>query len=368
MKTALIFFPVFLLLGACSSPNNYRVSVSVADTQAGGKYVLASKDMANGFSDTLVLKKAGETITFTKPFTEPGFMILTYIQPGEKKPITGTDRIFIDTVGTIRVTADSLRGLPCASMEGGVFEGTTMRSLDSLYKSCYRTVVEEIRELDKVKTDSLIREIYRIQADIATAKRQYAAAHPRSIYSAALLAETLSDSLEVAERIYATFSPEVKASRYGKIISERIKIQPNRPAMDITLTDIEGNELILADYHGKWVILDFWGSWCKPCRNSNPALVELYGKYKDKGLEIIGFAARDKLEKLKAAIAEDGLTWPQVNLSDTGNENGILAKFNISLFPTKILVDPQGNISVISRGYHKTADPVIRKVTEELNK
>ncbi len=368
MKASLIVFSVFLLLGACSSPNEYRVTVSVADTQSGGKYVFASKDLENSFSDTLVLKKAGETITFRKPFTEPGFVILTYIRPGEKKPIAGTDRIFIDTVGTIRVTADSLRTLSFAPLEGGVFEGTTICSLDSLYKSCYRAVMEEIREPDPVKTDSLIQEIYRLQADIAAAKRQYAAAHPQGIYSAALLAETLSDSLDVAERIYGAFSPEVKASRYGKIIGERIKVRPEQPAPNFSLTDIDGKNLKLSDFRGKWVILDFWGSWCKPCRNSNPALVELYGKYKDKGLEVIGFAARDKREKLKEAIAEDNLTWPQINLSETENERDILDKFNVSLFPTKILIDPQGNISVISRGYHKTADPVIRKVTEELNK
>lgn len=367
MKAAVLALCTLLPLGLGAQSRDYKVEVPFPDAQAGGKYVLASKDMANRFSDTLILKKEGETITFKRPFTEPGFVTLAYFKPEEKRMATGTDRIFIDSPGSVRVTADSLGAMPYASLGGRIFEGRESRWLDSLYRSFYYTVREEIQELDPAKTDSLIKEVYRIQAAMAVVKRQYAAAHPQYIYSAALLSETLSDSLEATERIYKTLSPEAKASRYGQTVGQRVKVRPGQPAYDFTLPDTEEHEIRLRDFRGKWVLLDFWGSWCGPCREGNPDLVELYGKYKHKGLVIIGMAARDKRENLKEAIAEDNLTWPQINLSETKNERGILNKFNVSLFPTKILIDPQGNISAISRGYRKADDPVICKVTEELN-
>ncbi len=367
MKAVALALCSLLPLGLGAQSRDYKVEVSFPDAQAGGKYVLASKDMANRFSDTLILKKDGETITFKRPFTEPGFVTLAYFKPEDKRMATGTDRIFIDFPGTVRIAADSLGAMPYASLSGRIFEGRESRWLDSLYRSFYDTVREEIQELDPAKTDSLIKEVYRIQAAMAVVKRQYAAANTQCIYSAALLSETLSDSLDVTGRIYETLSPEVKASRYGQTVGQRVKVRSGQPAYDFTLPDTEGNEIRLSDFRGKWVLLDFWGSWCGPCREGNPALVELYGKYKDKCLVIIGMAAMDKRENLKEAIAEDDLTWPQINLSEIENERAILDEFNISLFPTKILIDPQGNISVISRGYHKTDDPVIREVTEELN-
>ena len=117
---------------------------------------------------------------------------------------------------------------------------------------------------------------------------------------------------------------------------------------------------------GKWVLLDFWGSWCIWCRKGNPALVELYQKYGGKDFEIIGLAARDREDNWKKAIAEDGLTWRHANLALNEGGNDLPAQYNVSGFPTKILIDPEGNISVISVGYHETDDPAAVKLIDAL--
>ncbi len=366
MKAVVFALCSLLPLGLGAQSRDYKVEVSFPDAQAGGKYVLASKDMANRFSDTLILKKEGETITFKRLFTEPGFVTLTYFKPEDKRMATGTDRIFIDSPGTVRVAADSLGAMPYASLGGRIFDGKESRWLDSLYRSFYDTVMEEIHELNPAKTDSLIKERYRIETAMAVIKRQYASAHPQYIYSAALLSETLSDSLEVTGRIYETLSPEVKASRYGQTVGQRVKVRSGQPAYDFTLSDIEGNEIRLSDFRGKWVLLDFWGSWCIWCRRGNPSLVDLYEKYGGKDFEIIGLAARDKEEAWKKAIVDDQLTWRHANLELNEGGSDLPAKYNVAGYPTKILVDPEGNISVISVGYHEKDDPIVLKMVEAL--
>ena len=97
-------------------------------------------------------------------------------------------------------------------------------------------------------------------------------------------------------------------------------------------------------------MLDFWGSWCKPCRASHPHLKELYGKYKNKGFEIIGIAmesAKTPEERHKAwadAVQADGLTWLQVLNNEQIERFDAVKEFGVTAFPTKILLDKEGNI------------------------
>lgn len=100
---------------------------------------------------------------------------------------------------------------------------------------------------------------------------------------------------------------------------------------------------------GKYVLLDFWGSWCGPCRASHPHLKELYSKYKNKGFEIVGIAqehsasAADRLLWTEA-IAKDGLTWTQVLNNENRDKFDVVSEYGVTAFPTKILLDKEGNI------------------------
>lgn len=209
-----------------------------------------------------------------------------------------------------------------------------------------------------------------LSEEISAIKREYIAARPQSVYSAALLAGMLREDPEVIEPLFAGLSQTVKDSKYGKTVADKLAliqaIQPGRPAPDFALKDIEGNTIRLSDFRGRWVLLDFWGSWCVWCRRGNPALVELYEKYGGKDFEIIGLAARDKDENWKKAIADDRLAWRHANLAHTEGGNELPARYNVSGFPTKILIDPQGNIAVVSVGYHQTDDPAAVKLIDAL--
>ena len=111
-------------------------------------------------------------------------------------------------------------------------------------------------------------------------------------------------------------------------------------APDFTLNDINGNPLSLSSLKGKYVILDFWGSWCGWCIKGIPSMKEYYAKYAGK-FEILGIDCNDTPEKWKEAVKEYELPWLHVYCDD---ESTVLADYQIQGFPTKIVVGPDGNI------------------------
>lgn len=116
-----------------------------------------------------------------------------------------------------------------------------------------------------------------------------------------------------------------------------------QPAVDIALPSLSGDTIHLSSLKGKVVLLDFWASWCGPCRASNKELVKLYSKFKSKGFEIMGVSLDDDRSKWKTAIAKDKITWLQVN--DPGGWDAKTAvNWNISAIPTSFLIDKEGKL------------------------
>lgn len=377
MNKPLLIALAALLAGNVQAQNNpsYKVEVCFEDTQAGGKYVFRSSDLTDNFSDTLTLKKDGEKVVFKKEYTEPFTLTLSYIAPSEQRAGVAGNAFFIDGPLTIRIAGTQAAMLPAASVEGGVQDDPILQQIQPINAAMYTAFLDYQKlartpDASKAEVDSLVGVLNQLTRQMQELQRQYIAARPQSIYSAALLSGMLREDPSVIVPLFEAFAPAVKESRYGKAIADRLAviqaIQPGRPAPDFTLTDIDGKTLRLSDFRGKWVLLDFWGSWCIWCRKGNPALVELYQKYGGKDFEIIGLAARDREDNWKKAIAEDGLTWRHANLALNEGGNDLPAQYNVSGFPTKILIDPEGNISVISVGYHETDDPAAVKLIDAL--
>jgi peroxiredoxin len=126
-------------------------------------------------------------------------------------------------------------------------------------------------------------------------------------------------------------------------INAQAQIKQGYDAPDIALPSVNGDTIRLSSLKGKVVLLDFWASWCGPCRNSNKVLTKIYPKYKAKGFEIFGVSIDDDKNKWKNAIKKDKIEWLQVN--DGGGWDAQTAvKWNINAIPTSYLVDKNGRL------------------------
>ena len=129
-------------------------------------------------------------------------------------------------------------------------------------------------------------------------------------------------------------------------------------APDFTLKNLEGQDVSLFDFRGKWVILDFWGSWCPWCIKGFPELKEAYAKYSDK-LVIIGVDCRESESDWKAGVEKYQLPWVNV-YNPEGSD--ITTEYGVQGYPTKAIIDPEGKIRNITVGH----DPSFYTVLTEL--
>ncbi len=170
--------------------------------------------------------------------------------------------------------------------------------------------------------------------------------------------------------LFDRFPTTLKDTKYGKVISQYLaagEIKVGAKATDISGKDFDNRLIKLSDFKDKVVLLDFWASWCLPCRKSNKELGEIYRKYQPKGFEIISFSTDTDSLNWQFATKEDGITW--TNISDSqGFYSKEVASFKVRSLPRAFLINKAGEIVHIFKGYNNQDKLLLENKILELTK
>jgi peroxiredoxin len=258
--------------------------------------------------------------------------------------------------GNISITsAGSIQG---AKVSGGVINTGNVQ-LNSALKNNTSALnnLNEIRQTAtseqlklKVFTDSLDKRRDLLMTERKAIYLTFIKANPASMMSLFALQSfgaPVPDVKEV-EPIFNGLSKNIITSKAGLRYTAEIlrmkQIEVGNPAPDFTVGDTSGKAFSLHDFRGKYVLIDFWASWCSPCRADNPYVTKAYNMYKEKGFTVISISLDVNKSSWVNAIHEDHLPWTQLSDLRGYNNGGIAQLFAIHAIPQNFLVDPEGKI------------------------
>ncbi|HLF45442.1 MAG TPA: TlpA disulfide reductase family protein [Chitinophagaceae bacterium] len=344
----------FLIFLLCVSFSSFAQSAKVDDYVIKGKIrgmasgkIYFSVFSLSGKKDSAQIKNG--VFHFKGSLTEPSPVILSLERDYSNKPLF----LFFTDKGqhTVTLNKDSLRN---SQVKGGA----ATRDYE-LLKGIEKSINEQARSLVALRSDTSEggkEKFEKARSSLSKARAEtmlaFIKAHPSSAVAAWAAHRnylTDPDGLAALEEVYNVLSPSLHYTSYAVEMRDKIEktkmLSVGQIAPSFTQNDTMDRPVSLTDFRGKYVLVDFWASWCVPCRKDNPNIVKTFNTYKDKGFTVLGVSL-DRPGKKDAwlkAIHDDGLTWTHV--SDLKFwDNAVAVQYGIKAAPTNILIGPDGKI------------------------
>ncbi len=361
----LITFIAAALICTVANAQGGKFTINGSVTNAEGqRVILAYGTMEKQISDTTTVK--GGQFSFTGVLDNPyhrGVIFLGEIDPYSSE-MNNNVTIAIEP-GTITIAAPT-GNLKEATVKGGKTQDE-LNAYNLLKKPIEKELMEYNRQYDNAEGDALeeiSRQMEPVRKKYMQLQRTFWETQSDSYLSPELFEPYMNQySYEEIKTTFEGFSKNVQdnapaSAAIKQELAALASVQPGAVAPDFTAKDINGNDFTLSSLRGKVVILDFWASWCVPCRKSNPHMLEIYNKYHDRGLDMVYVSDDDSNPNAwKKAVEKDQLTddgfhhvlrgfkWDRSKgINGIDRTNDISLKYAVHSLPTKYLIDKEGKI------------------------
>lgn len=350
-----------LLTGLASYSQEIKFAGTADKKFDGNKIIIYNR--AVGVHDSATIKDG--KFTFLLPFKEPTrYMFYSDFEKTSKGGY-GPWGILVTEPGTIKIEGDIesfSKSKVSGAKENALYNEYAAKSGQAQKEIIDQLTIKYGKELINNRkpdtADSRYKQLMKEYNELSEANqkleserlKKFVKENPAS-YSAIYLLDGHGSRMELAEveAMYASLSPKFKDSRSGKSIVNSLQARKitaiGKTAPDFSQPDTLGKLVKLSDLRGKYVFVDFWASWCGPCRAENPNLVKSFNRYKEKGFTVLGVSLDQpgKKDAWLGAIHKDNLTWTQVSdLKFWDNEAAVL--YGIKGIPASLLLDPEGKI------------------------
>jgi len=365
MRKPVLFLMLIAFVFSCDTepekpalpPNTYQVNISTKGVYNG---LRAHLNIMNARKQEVPIDTAmvvNEAATFSGKIEGAAIRLLTV------NGVKGNLQFVLEPgVTNIEVYKDSI--------QYSKVEGSKNSEMHSLYKSEYRKLTDEITSTRKALAESrknndtlgygqLYKKMTELNKDLELYPYDFVEAHPDSDFSLLLLETKLvgqNQNLEKIKSNMASLTDVINRNPSNQNVGRKVQafivqkeaqanLDVGKIAPNFSAPDTNGKTIALNDIKGKATIIDFWASWCGPCRRENPNVVKVYKKYHDKGLEIISVSLDKPNQQARwiQAIEKDNLTWHHVSNLKYFNDP-VARMYNIRSIPATFILDEDGRI------------------------
>jgi len=360
MKKIVLVVAFLSLAIACNklAENEFEIEGTIDGIESGIFVILEKQDDMGNFIAMDTTKMDNGKFSFKGEFKEVGFHYIQVQTVNGKIP-------FILENGSIKIEAykDSIQKSKISGTYSNDQYAAHTKVTDEINVRMTKFREENTPKWmeaqaanDTVTMNALIKENKKYDTEYMAAAKSHIKNHPNSFLSAVFVDQMLSiptEDWKEIEKSYNTLSEPLKKSKPGVSAKTKIDELSKKPSVEVgsmapefSAPNPEGTLVSLKESLGKVTIIDFWASWCGPCRRENPSVVALYDEFHSKGLNIIGVSL-DKPEAKEAwiqAIATDKLTWPQVSNLQFW-EDPVAKMYGVQAIPATFILDANGKIA-----------------------